>query len=166
MDKIRIYKDKNALKNSSHITKDRISRISDKKDKSFQKIQQINSNKDTPKDESEEGDDDSSDDEDDDSDSNKPKFYILNGIKYSPTKNCPNNCNKHGICLNNSCLCDQGYTTEDCSITIKDFKKQGFKLNDFLILFFIFILIGMIIQLINFRQENSKKFYDDLLNIE
>lgn len=24
------------------------------------------------------------------------------------TKNCPNNCNKRGLCLNSTCFCDQG----------------------------------------------------------
>ncbi len=39
---------------------------------------------------------------------------------------CPNNCSRNGICqANGTCLCNQGYISEDCSIinTVKNYDK-------------------------------------------
>jgi len=91
---------------------------------------------------------------------------MLNGLKYLLTTNCLNNCSKQGICLNNICLCQSGFTTEDCSITIKDYKQQGFKLAEIMIFLIIIMFVAMIIKLILIMQEKSRKTYDDHLNIE
>jgi len=31
---------------------------------------------------------------------------------------CPGDCTSNGLCVNGSCVCDEGYTAEDCSISI------------------------------------------------
>lgn len=31
---------------------------------------------------------------------------------------CPNDCSDRGNCTNRTCLCDEGYTSEDCSMAI------------------------------------------------
>ena len=31
---------------------------------------------------------------------------------------CPNDCAFNGKCVNGSCLCDKGYTADDCSISV------------------------------------------------
>lgn len=126
-----------------------------------------NKEKPSPAEESEESDEtkDDKDDETEEED-DKPKFYILNGVKYLPTTNCPNNCSKQGICLNKICLCEPGYTTDDCSITIRDYKNQGFKFDEIILFLIIVMMIAMTIKVIMITLEKSKKTYDDHLNLE
>ncbi|KAL3846695.1 hypothetical protein ACJMK2_017663 [Sinanodonta woodiana] len=34
---------------------------------------------------------------------------------------CINNCNNHGDCVNGSCICDEHYIEEDCSVSLRDY---------------------------------------------
>src|SRR5690606_5987414 len=38
--------------------------------------------------------------------------------------NCPNNCSSHGICEDNICKCDEGYTKKDCSTTLDELNEK------------------------------------------
>ncbi|XP_067825689.1 tenascin isoform X6 [Heptranchias perlo] len=45
---------------------------------------------------------------------------------------CPENCNERGTCVNGKCLCEQGFTGEDCSIEVSclnDCSDQGRCIN-------------------------------------
>ena len=68
---------------------------------------------------------------------NKKMYYTLvhNKTKLIITPNACNDLNKcsgKGICLNNQCLCMQGYTTEDCSYTYNQYLKQGYDVEEVL----------------------------------
>jgi hypothetical protein len=39
---------------------------------------------------------------------------------------CSYNCTNGGICRNNTCFCSQGFTSEDCALTYKQFIEKGF----------------------------------------
>jgi len=107
-----------------------------------------------------------SDKDDQGDDDDKPKYFIINGNKYFPTTDCADNCNKKGRCFNSTCMCQQGYTNEDCSMTIKDFNEQGILFDDILILIIVIFILGMILKLILTMVEKSSKKYDDHLNLE
>ena len=42
--------------------------------------------------------------------------YVLDGFyaEFSVTS-CPNNCSKHGMCINNTCFCENYWGGRDCS---------------------------------------------------
>merc|ERR1711957_701641 len=61
---------------------------------------------------------------------NKEIVYSIHGKIFRKTKDCKLNCNKHGMCLNDQCLCDQGYTGKTCEKVYKDILKAGFKFKD------------------------------------
>uniref|UniRef100_UPI00398EC6D9 tenascin-like isoform X4 n=1 Tax=Pristiophorus japonicus TaxID=55135 RepID=UPI00398EC6D9 len=45
---------------------------------------------------------------------------------------CPENCNKRGMCINGKCLCEEGFTGEDCSFEVtclNDCSDQGRCIN-------------------------------------
>eukprot|EP00697_Spironema_sp_BW2_P003777 gnl/Spiro4/15028_TR8098_c0_g1_i1.p1 gnl/Spiro4/15028_TR8098_c0_g1~~gnl/Spiro4/15028_TR8098_c0_g1_i1.p1 ORF type:complete len:592 (+),score=99.95 gnl/Spiro4/15028_TR8098_c0_g1_i1:33-1778(+) len=41
-------------------------------------------------------------------------------IKHLAGKDCPNKCSAHGKCVNNNCVCDDGYINDDCSVPYTD----------------------------------------------
>ena len=84
--------------------------------------------------------DDSEDDKSNSTSSNSTKQSELKNTKvyqtgrsdanYYVTNDCSNSCSKKGLCLNSTCFCEQGSTSQDCSMTYKDFMEQGLKFND------------------------------------
>ncbi len=91
---------------------------------------------------------------------------MINKVKYIHSDTCNKNCNKKGICLNDVCICQQGFTSEDCSLTIKEFKNDGYKLEDMFIFLIVILVLGMIFKLVIFIMEKSSKKYHDHLNLE
>lgn len=97
-----------------------------------------------------------------------------NSTKNIPNKNsnntnsaCPNNCSTKGICVNGNCLCLQGYTSEDCSMTYKEYADQGIALEP-MIKWFIIIFIGvfMITMGILLWKNNSNTKAGDYLELD
>jgi hypothetical protein len=41
----------------------------------------------------------------------KPPVEIGNAL-------CPGDCSEHGACVNRTCICNQGYTSADCSMDV------------------------------------------------
>jgi len=102
------------------------------------------------------------------SDKENVKSYKVgktNEIIYQTT-GCPNDCSTKGLCLNSACFCDQGYTTEDCSMTYKQYNEQGFKLQDVSSLFLIAFGGGLIITLISLLLSRSQKVSSDHIMFE
>jgi len=52
-----------------------------------------------------------------------------NNTMYLKTDDCSSNCSLKGVCLNSTCFCEQGYTTDDCSLTYKEYGKSGFEMK-------------------------------------
>jgi hypothetical protein len=78
------------------------------------------------------------------------KLYKMgdSGEIYYQTTDCMNNCTKRGLCLNSTCFCEQGYSSDDCAMTYKQYLEQGIKFSDvsgLLIGAFAFSLIGTIV---------------------
>ncbi len=63
-----------------------------------------------------------------------------NETVYYFSKDCYDNCTSNGLCLNSTCYCNQGFSGDDCSMTYKKYKKQGFKLSS--MTKFYFLLFG------------------------
>ena len=60
-------------------------------------------------------------------------------IKPTKVRSCPLNCNNHGVCINNSCMCKSPYFGEDCSLyytTIKSGYSRSFKISGYSLMFF------------------------------
>jgi len=58
------------------------------------------------------------------------KFYINNSL-YEENDRCEGGCGDKGICLNITCLCNQGFTGEKCSMTYKDILERGYNPKKF-----------------------------------
>ncbi len=60
------------------------------------------------------------------------KLYKMgdSGEIYYQTTDCMNNCTKRGLCLNSTCFCEQGYSSDDCAMTYKQYLEQGIKFSD------------------------------------
>lgn len=60
----------------------------------------------------------------------KSNYYIIGQNKsiYYSSDDCTNNCTNRGKCLNSTCFCEQGYTSDDCSETYKQYLNNGYKL--------------------------------------
>lgn len=71
------------------------------------------------------------------------KFYINNTL-YQENDKCEGGCGEKGICLNSTCLCNQGFTGEKCSMTYKDILEQGYYLKKYLTYFLLIGGLGML----------------------
>jgi hypothetical protein len=96
------------------------------------------------------------------------KLYQMgkDNVSYVETTDCYNNCNKHGLCLNSTCFCDQGLTYDDCSMSYKDFMEMGFKFQDiqkFLIIAFAISFVGTLVIIL--MSKASRVIKSDPLDI-
>jgi syndecan 4 len=82
------------------------------------------------------------------------------------TKDCYNDCSSRGICLNSTCLCDQGFSSNDCSLTYKQYLFRGFSLDGMIkylvLVFFISMAITLIVLLNNRTKRISSANLDAL----
>lgn len=95
----------------------------------------------------------------------KYKFGKSNEIYYQ-TKDCSDNCNKRGLCLNSTCFCDQGFTSSDCSHTYSSYLNQGMKFADAIKFLVIAFATGVLITIIVLMVKSSQKVSTDHLEFD
>lgn len=83
-------------------------------------------------------------------DASKPSVYEYNNKTYIQTYDCKKNCSSRGVCLNSTCFCDQGFTSEFCENTTKNKAVEGYPVTEYIVYFIVtclgaFILTGIII---------------------
>ena len=72
------------------------------------------------------------------------RTFIINSTTYLETKDCSKNCSQKGICLNSTCLCNQGFTGDTCSDTYKDYSESGYSMKSLMKYFVIVAGASMI----------------------
>ena len=84
---------------------------------------------------------------------------------YVRTNDCSANCTSRGICLNSTCFCDQGYSSNDCSMTYKQYLEQGYKFTDMIMYLVIAFVTATILTLIILIFRRSQKVSGDHLEL-
>ena len=81
------------------------------------------------------------------------RIFNINGTLYKENDKCDGGCDK-GICLNSTCICKQGLTGNNCSMTYNDNLGKGFKVKN---LVKYYIIVGAVAMLITLLYAIFKK---------
>lgn len=92
--------------------------------------------------------------------------YKVKGDIYIRTKDCTSNCTSRGICLNSTCLCEQGYSSNDCSMTYKEYLEQGYRFTGMIKFLIIALVSSSILTLIILIYRRSQKVSGDHLELD
>ena len=82
------------------------------------------------------------------------------------TNDCNKNCTGKGLCLNSTCYCNQGYSYYDCSLTYKQYKLLGYKLQDYIKTYIIIAGAGFFIMMMYICVKKIKGGSDDYIKLD
>ena len=57
--------------------------------------------------------------------------FMMEGEQYELTIGKCGNCNGRGICFNEKCFCNNGFTGEDCEMTYKEYESKGYPISEY-----------------------------------
>ena len=78
----------------------------------------------------------------------KWRIFYINTTLYQENDKCEGGCGDKGICLNSTCLCNQGLTGDKCSMTYKEILERGYNPKKYIKHYAIVGGVAMILPLI------------------